>query len=239
MNLTTKTFLLLGCLGIVIVIAVVTYEESPQSRDDMAYVMAKKFCRNHLLSPATAQFVASNSEHDWGVSARRMTGTGKPYWITGGRVDSQNGFGALIRNAWSAVVEDQGERTWRLVWLKIGEKEIGEFPIDWAAEKQHDEDASREAAKSPLPPTQAQLITAAAVAAEQEKQTYLIEADVAAVQWQIKRAAEGSTSALFDLGVRHLVGNGVEKDEVLGKQMIKNAAEQGYAYAIKKLKTLP
>ena len=87
-------------------------------------------------------------------------------------------------------------------------------------------------------PTQDQLRTAADVA-EQEKQNYLTRADMAAVQWQIKRAAEGSPSALFDLGMRHLVGNGVDKDEALGKRMIKNAADQGYAYAIKKLKTLP
>ncbi len=92
---------------------------------------------------------------------------------------------------------------------------------------------------TPRPPTQDELITASAVVAEQEKQNYLIEADTVALKWQIKRAAAGFASAQFDLGVRYLTGSGVLQDEVLGKQMIKNAADQGYAYAIKKLKTLP
>ena len=52
------------------------------------------------------------------------------------------------------------------------------------------------------------------------------------------RTGERPFSALFDLGMRYLEGRGLPKNVELGKRMIKDAADAGYADAVAKLKTL-
>lgn len=51
-----------------------------------------------------------------------------------------------------------------------------------------------------------------------------------------KRAQEGSASAQYELGLRHLEGRGVEKDEAQARKWLSASAEQGNNQAYAKLK---
>jgi TPR repeat protein len=58
------------------------------------------------------------------------------------------------------------------------------------------------------------------------------------VEFQKMRAEEGSESAQYELGLRYLKGDGVEKDEALGRKWLKESAKNGYAAATRKLDDL-
>lgn len=58
------------------------------------------------------------------------------------------------------------------------------------------------------------------------------------VQWLLKQATNGSVSAETSLGFRYLKGQGVPKDEALGRQWLQKAAADGDAEAASKLATL-
>lgn len=65
--------------------------------------------------------------------------------------------------------------------------------------------------------------------AEQENKT---------VQWLFSQATNGSASAESSLGFRYLKGQGVPKDEALGRQWLQKAAADGDAEAASKLAAL-
>lgn len=58
------------------------------------------------------------------------------------------------------------------------------------------------------------------------------------VEFQKKRAEEGSSVAQYDLGLRYLKGDGVEKDEEAGRKWLEKSAKDGNTQASKKLKEL-
>ena len=58
------------------------------------------------------------------------------------------------------------------------------------------------------------------------------------IEFQKKRAAEGSPSAQYELGMRYLKGDGVEKDEAAGMKLLEESARQDYTLAKKKLEEL-
>jgi TPR repeat protein len=58
------------------------------------------------------------------------------------------------------------------------------------------------------------------------------------IEFQKKRAAEGSPSAQYELGLRYLNGDGVEKDEAAGRKFLEDSARQDYTLAKKKLEEL-
>ena len=58
------------------------------------------------------------------------------------------------------------------------------------------------------------------------------------IEFQKKRAAEGSPSAQYELGLRYLNGDGVEKDEAVGLKFLEDSAKQDYTLAKKKLEEL-
>ena len=58
------------------------------------------------------------------------------------------------------------------------------------------------------------------------------------IEFQKKRAAEGSPSAQYELGVRYLTGDGLEKDEAEGIKLLEESAKQDYTLAKKKLDEL-
>ncbi|MFN7138106.1 MAG: hypothetical protein ACK4UN_02080 [Limisphaerales bacterium] len=58
------------------------------------------------------------------------------------------------------------------------------------------------------------------------------------VEFQMKRAQEGSASAQYDLGIRYLNGQGVEKNEETARQWLNAAAQQGNSAAAKKIEEL-
>lgn len=58
------------------------------------------------------------------------------------------------------------------------------------------------------------------------------------VEWQKKRAEQGSSSAQFDLGLRYLTGDGVEQNLAQAKRWLQAAATNGNRQAIKKLEEI-
>jgi hypothetical protein len=58
------------------------------------------------------------------------------------------------------------------------------------------------------------------------------------VEFQKSRAAEGSESAQYELGLRYLKGDGVEKDEATGRKWLTQSAQNGYLPATRKLEEL-
>lgn len=59
------------------------------------------------------------------------------------------------------------------------------------------------------------------------------------LEFQKKRAEEGSAAAQYELGLRYLKGDGLPKDAVTGRQWIEKSATNGYSLAVKKLEDLP
>ncbi|MEO7676533.1 MAG: SEL1-like repeat protein [Verrucomicrobiota bacterium] len=58
------------------------------------------------------------------------------------------------------------------------------------------------------------------------------------VEFQKKRAEAGAPTAQYDLALRYLTGNGVEKDPKLGRKWLETAATNGSNQAVKKLSEL-
>lgn len=83
---------------------------SDKEKEELYYV-AKSFVKNHLLSPSKAKFALSY-ECDYG------RGTGNVYNVVGW-VESQNIYGATIRETWSCMMERNGDHV-SLVMLDIG-----------------------------------------------------------------------------------------------------------------------
>lgn len=58
------------------------------------------------------------------------------------------------------------------------------------------------------------------------------------IEFQKKRAAAGAPTAQYDLGMRYLNGDGLEKNPELAQKWLKAAATNGNSQAVKKLKEL-
>ena len=58
------------------------------------------------------------------------------------------------------------------------------------------------------------------------------------IAFQKKRAEEGSTSAQYDLGLRYLTGDGLEKDSEAARRWLETAAKGGHTQAARKLQEL-
>ncbi|MEO6182402.1 MAG: hypothetical protein ABIP71_04780 [Verrucomicrobiota bacterium] len=58
------------------------------------------------------------------------------------------------------------------------------------------------------------------------------------IEFQKKKAEEGAPSAQYDLGMRYLDGDGLEKDLTLAKKWLTASATNGNSQAVKKLESL-
>lgn len=98
----------MGCLGVTVVIAALfgygaLFGGSEDGRDVTTYEAGKqceRFVEDRLKSPSTAEFDLS-------------TTGGPDLFTSSGTVDSQNGFGAMVRSHISCTIRLDGE-TWRL-----------------------------------------------------------------------------------------------------------------------------
>ena len=59
------------------------------------------------------------------------------------------------------------------------------------------------------------------------------------LEFQMRRAAEGSPQAQYDMAIRYLEGDGVDKDPAKGRELLEQSAQGGHAAAVKKLQTFP
>lgn len=74
--------------------------DSEDGRDDIgAAIVCENFVEDRLRAPSTAEF-PSTSDYD-------ISGSGSVYTVRG-YVDSENGFGAMIRSDWTCVVQETG-----------------------------------------------------------------------------------------------------------------------------------
>ena len=80
----------------------------------MAYVMMQEFVKDELVSPGSAKFPYSYN-NDPHVTVKKES-EGHIYRISG-YVDSQNAFGAILRNRYRGSIEQIDSTNWRLVAL--------------------------------------------------------------------------------------------------------------------------
>ena len=59
------------------------------------------------------------------------------------------------------------------------------------------------------------------------------------LEFQMRRAAEGSPQAQFDLAIRYFEGDGVERDLAKGREWLEKSAQGGHEAAGKKLQAMP
>jgi hypothetical protein len=104
---------LAGCLIIVGLVAVgcaaftALGNENSGPTDVDAKIMCERFVKDRLKSPGSADFSEENDVTEAGGS-----------WTVSGVVDSQNSFGALLRNQFSCTVKPRPDgKTWDLVSL--------------------------------------------------------------------------------------------------------------------------
>jgi len=95
--------------------------------------------------------------------------------------------------------------------------------------------ATRPPAVAPAQPAVA--VVPAPVDPEKEKAKQA-EALKKTIEFQKKRAEEGSPSAQYELGMRYLKGDGLDKDVETGRKWIEKSAAQDYSLAKKKLEEL-
>jgi len=88
--------------------------EADCSDTTLAFVMSQTFVKRKLKAPSTADFSYASSD---GVS---ITYLGDCKHRINAYVDAQNGFGAMIRMQYRAMVQnDKGTDNWRLLNLEM------------------------------------------------------------------------------------------------------------------------
>jgi hypothetical protein len=83
-----------------------------------AYAEAEVFCREHLKAPSTARF-----------STASTSPLGSNCWYVCGSVDSQNSYGAMLREKWIAIVRQDGSQ-FHTDFVKIGDQTYGIMPAE-------------------------------------------------------------------------------------------------------------
>lgn len=80
-----------------------------------AWVMTKELVRRNLKSPSTADF--GSLFRDYQDPKAACVALGGREWRCSGWVDSQNGFGAMMRTEFVAVVANVEGDTWQMMEL--------------------------------------------------------------------------------------------------------------------------
>jgi hypothetical protein len=87
---------------------------SPSARRVDAFVMCNQFVKDRLRSPASADFAS--------VTSAVINQVSGDEWTVQSHVDSQNGFGAMLRTKFTCTLKPAGGDRWQLVDLKIDGK---------------------------------------------------------------------------------------------------------------------
>jgi hypothetical protein len=98
-------FIVVGLFILLSVLGKVTDRPSLHGDKFNADVMCESFVKDRLRAPATAKFSP--------FEETTISELGDDRWRVAGYVDSQNGFGALIRDRYSCTVRYEGENKWR------------------------------------------------------------------------------------------------------------------------------
>lgn len=89
---------------------------SPRDKELNAADICHAYVKERLKAPSTAKF--PNSEDS---NAVQITGTGDGPYTVAAFVDSQNSFGAMMRDQYTCIVRYIGNHNWQLVDLSIGD----------------------------------------------------------------------------------------------------------------------
>lgn len=111
-------YVLTGFAVAFIALCIYAIQNKPSStpdRSSSAFAICKEFVKDDLRAPATAVF--RNYHQDDGEVAVRGFGDG-PYTVVS-TVDSQNGFGALVRSSFTCSVTRTGDDEWKLNALAV------------------------------------------------------------------------------------------------------------------------
>lgn len=87
-----------------------------ESDNTMAIIMMEDFVKRQLKSPSTATFPGSYESKD------HVTYLGNKKYRIISYVDSQNGFGAMIRSHYIGEVCDEGNNRWSLLSLEFADR---------------------------------------------------------------------------------------------------------------------
>jgi TPR repeat protein len=113
--------------------------------------------------------------------------------------------------------------------------------VERQREQQRQAGEAADSKPAPAPPAATKPLStnaAPAVAVRPKTKEELQASDKKALEFQKQRAQAGSASAQYDLGMRYLNGNGVEKNLDEAKQWFEKSAAQGNSMATKKLEEL-
>jgi hypothetical protein len=100
-----------GCIAGAVAIFSGAGDDDPVADDNSAAaeIMCEGFIADRLRAPATAEFPAPETRK-----------AGREYTVVGA-VDSENGFGAMIRTGYVCTVRDEDDDSWTLVDLQLDE----------------------------------------------------------------------------------------------------------------------
>lgn len=110
----------------------------------MACVMAQGFMEKYLKAPATAKWGPCYGD---GVVTLKDDGT----YLVASYVDSQNSFGAMLRQQWAAQIRPLPNDKWRLLSLIAADLSTGELQVLYTSPPEETPVATTTSATQPAP----------------------------------------------------------------------------------------
>lgn len=189
-----------------------------QEEMESAYHHAREFVRIHLVAPATASF----SVLGWDKEAL-IAPYGFHQWVASGAVDSQNSFGAKLRENWSAIV-DEMDGCVGVRYCELGNLTFGQIPQRRAFPETQNEKAQRLAAEN---------------AKRKSVESKKAEVSARIFKYQKDLAEKGDSYGQLRMGERYRDGDGVEKDISKARDLLSKSAASGNQSAADALQKLP
>jgi TPR repeat protein len=204
--------------------------DSDQERPEpytWAISQAEGLIRKRLKSPRSATF-SSFSE----TSRKKTYDDGvQQYYVVSGWVESQNSFGAMLRDDYLICFSATDNSTKLGVkYLRLGEQSTGEIPIQCKSMfsyPEEDEYFKERMQAAERGDAQAQLDVARCYT--EAKGT---KPDPnAAFMWSKKAADQGHAAASFNVGLAYTTGSGVERNPAIAVGWYKKAAYGGHVFS--------
>ena len=120
---------LLGCAVAYIIFGTKTVETVTKGAAEMVdsrtepYEMAKRLITKGLKHPGSAQFP------EIGSPDVRVVASSNSVWRIASYVDSQNGFGALLRSEWVMAIQRQPDGSWLSKYVELEGEDVGD--LEW------------------------------------------------------------------------------------------------------------
>lgn len=193
----------------------------PSTGEREAYQVTIELVRKGLKSPSTAKF------SEWRSSETRWDLIGTNHWDFEGWVDSQNGFGAMIRTEWRAQIA-LAFGDYQLTYLKLGDETSGQLQKSPEQIKADEDEWKRSQALK----AEKIKLRADELAFVQSNTLYFKEERESATRqrilsFRLEQATNNSPSAQYELSKLYL-GAGDESNRVLGLYWLNKAASSGH-----------